>query len=139
MIPGMGNRSMSDEDRPNSRTREQTEFARELRRKTSKTERRLWLHLRSSQMGAPFRKQHPVDRYFPDFCCVPLKLIVEVDGHTHSIERDSVRDHRLNKLGFDVLRFSVQEIDENLEGVVSTIYGEVQLRLQALEAADRKL
>ena len=129
---------MSDEEWPNARTPEQTAFARELRRKTSKTERRLWPHLRASQMGAPFRKQHPIDCYFADFCCVPLKLVVEVDGHTHSIERDSVRDHRLNKLGFDVLRFSVQEIDENLEGVVSTIYGEVQLRLQALEAADRK-
>jgi len=129
---------MSDEDRQNSRTREQTEFARQLRRNTSKTERRLWLHLRASQMGAPFRKQHPVERCFPDFCCVPLKLIVEVDGHTHTVERDSVRDRRLNDLGFDVVRFSVQEIDENLEGVVSTIYDEVQLRLQALEAADKK-
>ena len=40
----------------------------------------------------------------------------------------------MNQLGFDILRFSVQDIDENLEGVVSTIHGEVQLRLQRLEA-----
>jgi len=129
---------MSDDDWPNSRTREETAFARELRRNVSRTERRLWPRLRSSQMGAPFRKQHPVGGYFPDYCCVPLKLIVEIDGHTHSAERDSIRDHRLGELGFDVLHFSVQEIDENLEGVISTIYGEVQVRLLAQEAAGKE-
>ena len=88
-------------------------------------------------MGAPFRKQHPIDRYFADYCCVPLNLVVEVDGDTHSLERDSNRDHRMRQHGFEVLRFSVQEIDENLEGVVSTIHGKVQLRLLAQEATGK--
>jgi len=125
---------MPDKESYFSHTREQTSFARRLRRNVSKTERRLWAHLRSGKMGAPFRRQHPIDRYFADYCCVPLKLVIEVDGHLHSAERDSIRDHRMNQLGFDILRFSVQGIDENLEGVVSTIHGEVQLRLQRLEA-----
>ena len=124
---------MSDEEWPNARTPEQTTFARELRRKTSKTERRLWPHLRASQLGAPFRKQHPIAGYFADFCCVPLKLVVEVDGQTHDAARDSVRDHRMQTLGFDILRFSVQELDENLEGVISTIHRDVELRLLARE------
>ncbi len=129
--------TMSDEDRPNSRTREETEFARKLRRETSKTERRLWPHLRASQMGAPFRKQHPIRGRFADYCCVPLNLVVEVDGHTHGAARDAIRDQRMQALGFDVLRFSVQEIDENLEGVISTIHDAVQLRLLARETSGK--
>jgi very-short-patch-repair endonuclease len=116
------------------RTREETAFARGLRRDASKTERRLWPHLRSSSLGAPFRRQHPIGRDFVDYCCVPLGLIVEVDGPTHDVARDSLRDARLATHGYDVLRFSVQEMDENLEGVVSTIYDAVQLRLMAKSA-----
>ena len=73
---------MPDNQKPFAHTREQTGFARKLRRMVSRTERRLWPHLRANQMGAPFRRQHPIDRYFADYCCVPLKLVVEVDGHT---------------------------------------------------------
>ncbi len=72
--------------------------------------------------------------YIADFACVAAKLIIEVDGHTHSVERDSIRDHRMNQLGFDILRFSVQEMDENFEGVINTIHAAVQLRLDRLEA-----
>ena len=116
--------------RPFSRTRDETDKARELRREASKTERRLWPHLRSGKIGAPFRRQYPIGSYFADYCCVPLGLVVEVDGPLHSATRDAARDEQVKQLGFDTIRFSVQEIDENLEGVVSTIYGEVQLRLR---------
>ena len=67
-------------------------------------------------MGAPFRRQHPIDRYFADYCCVPLKLVIEIDGHTHSVAHDFARDHRLAELGFDVLRFSVQEEEGSGDG-----------------------
>lgn len=125
---------MPENRRPFTHTPEKARFARKLRRAVSKTERRLWPHLRANQLGAPFRRQHPIDRYFADYCCVPLKLVIEIDGHTHSAERDAKRDQTLGLLGFDVLHFSVQEIDENLEGVVSTIHGEIQRRLERLEA-----
>jgi very-short-patch-repair endonuclease len=69
--------------------------------------------------------------YFADYACVPLKPVVEVDGPAHDTNRDSIRDHRIERKGYDVLRFSVQEIDENLDGVVSTIYDVVQLKLMA--------
>jgi very-short-patch-repair endonuclease len=130
---------MSDEDDETrfSHTREKTEFARKLRRNVSDTERKLWPYLRSGQLGAPFRRQHWIAGHFADYCCVPLMLVIEIDGPTHDRARDFARDFRMSKLGFDVLRFSVQEIDENLEGVVSTIYDAVQLRLQEREASKR--
>lgn len=57
---------------------------------------------------------------------MPLKLAVEVDGPTHSAERDSIRDSHLENLGVTILHFSHQEIDENLEGVVNTIHQTVR-------------
>lgn len=112
-----------------SRTPEQTEIARRLRREASKTERKIWPHLQAARMGASFRRQYSVDKYFADYCCRSLRLVIEVDGPTHRAARDAVRDARIGRCGFDVVRFSVQEIDENLQGVIDTIYGEVQLRL----------
>jgi very-short-patch-repair endonuclease len=80
-------------------------------------------------MGAPFRRQYKADGGHADYCCLPLKLMIEVDGPTHDAGEDSVRDAQMARDGFDVLRFSVQEIDQNLEGVIATIYDAVQLRL----------
>jgi very-short-patch-repair endonuclease len=48
--------------------------------------------------------------YTVDFCCVALKLIVEVDGEHHftnegmTRDRDRVRDRYLTELGYQVLR-----------------------------------
>ena len=111
------------------RSREQTLIARKLRREVSKTEKRLWPHLRDGQMGASFRRQHVIGDDFVDYCCVTLKLVIEVDGPLHDPVRDAVRDARLARRGYDVLRFGVQEIDTNLQGVVSTIYDAVRMRL----------
>jgi very-short-patch-repair endonuclease len=109
------------------RSRAQTKRARELRRDVSKTENRLWPYLWRSAAGAPFRRQHPVGPFFPDYYCAPLKLVVEVDGPLHDAERDSRRDAWMRTRGITVLRFSVQEIEDNLEGVVSTIRDQVWL------------
>ena len=108
------------------RTKRQTLLARELRRDVSRTERRLWPHLRNSALGAPFRRQHPVGSYFPDYYCVPLKLAVEVDGPQHDPAEDSERDAILMNHGVTLLRFSVQDIDENLEGVINTIHQTIE-------------
>ena len=104
-----------------SRTREKTSFARELRRRVTKSEARLWLFLRASALGVPFRRQHPVGPYFADYCCVPLKLIVEVDGDGHDAARDARRDAFMEAEGFTVLRFSANEVTESIDGVVLRI------------------
>jgi very-short-patch-repair endonuclease len=127
-------RNAGDRRKPKpGRTREETKFAQHLRRTVSRTEDKLWLHLRGEQMGAPFRRQHVVDHAFPDYCCVPLRLIVEVDGPQHDLNRDARRDARMNRHGYDVIRFGVQQIDQDLQGVVDTIYDAVQLRLMERE------
>lgn len=56
-------------------------LARKLRSKMTKAEACLWKYgLRASKQGVPFRRQRPIDQYIADFVCLPLKLIIEVDG-----------------------------------------------------------
>jgi very-short-patch-repair endonuclease len=67
---------------------------RRLRRTPTDAERRLWSRLRARQVaGARFRRQEPIGPYVVDFCSLPYKLIVEVDGgqHAEQIAEDAQR------------------------------------------------
>jgi very-short-patch-repair endonuclease len=73
-----------------------------------------------------FRRQHPIDRYFVDFVCIDGKLIVEVDGATHStaaeLSNDTERTRVLESFGFQIIRVTNTDIYENLEGVQEVIF-----------------
>lgn len=111
-----------------SRTKEKTAFARHLRRSVTKSEARLWLFLRASALGVPFRRQHPIGPYFADYCCVTLKLVVEVDGEGHDAARDARRDAFMEGEGFTVLRFGANEVMEGIDGVVLRIRDAIRER-----------
>jgi very-short-patch-repair endonuclease len=98
------------------------ELAREMRKSMPKVEWRLWGRSRSRQLGARFRRQHPIGPYFADFACLRARLVIEVDGPTHLEEYDLHRDAWLQARGWRVLHVSVQEIDETLDDVVHSIY-----------------
>ncbi len=67
--------------------------ARKLRAKQTSAEAVLWKALRNRQLARwKFRRQHPVDRYIVDFVTIDGKLIVEIDGATHSTMADLARD-----------------------------------------------
>jgi very-short-patch-repair endonuclease len=85
------------------------EHARRLRRNRTSAERRLWRELRQlKQVGCKFRQQVPIDHFIVDFAGLSKRLIVEVDGGTHSTDRETARDARreryLQQQGFRVLR-----------------------------------
>ncbi len=65
----------------------------------------------------------PVGPYFCDFLCRDLKLVVELDGNSHDlrISHDRARDAFLVAEGYKVLRFSNEDVRDNLEGVVQQI------------------
>ena len=88
----------------------------------STVEWRLWGRLRSRQLGARFRRQHPIGPYFADFACLRARLLIEVDGPTHLEEYDLHRDAWLQSRGWRVMHVSVQDIDETLDDVVHAIY-----------------
>jgi very-short-patch-repair endonuclease len=75
--------------------------------------------------GFHVRRQAPVGPYVVDFVCFARKLVIEADGGQHNaasgIARDGRRDAFLKAEGFRVLRFWNNDIDDNLDGVMSAI------------------
>jgi very-short-patch-repair endonuclease len=101
------------------------EYARENRNNMTLGEKALWLSLRHKFLGYRFYRQYIIADYIVDFLCHEGGVIIEVDGGYHSeprqAEDDELRTQRLEQLGFHVLRFSNEEILENIEDVEDKI------------------
>ena len=96
-------------------------------------EAKIWRVLRNRALnGWKFRRQHPIDRFIVDFACVEAKLIVEVDGATHSTEAETAWDADRTRLieacGFALLRITNADIHENRDGVCETILAALERR-----------
>jgi very-short-patch-repair endonuclease len=99
------------------------EKSRDLKKSLTDAEIKLWANLRQANLGASFRRQHPVPPYIADFACPEKNLIVELDGGQHSEqhEYDLKRTAYLNEQGYGVLRFWNNEVLGNIDGVLETI------------------
>jgi leucyl-tRNA synthetase len=100
------------------------ESARRMRREPTLAESRLWRHLRLRQIrDRKFRRQHILMRLIVDFYCPSAKLVIEVDGpiHQSQVVQDSERDKILADLGFNVLRFANDQVENDLRNVLSQI------------------
>ena len=102
------------------------ENARELRRRETEAEQKLWALLRNRQLkGKKFRRQHALDKYVVDFYCNESKLAIELDGNFHKEtdvkKYDSSRTASLNEIGITVLRFWNEEIINDSEKVLQKI------------------
>ena len=98
--------------------------AKELRRNMTEAEKLLWSKIRRDQIdGLPFRKQVPVGDYIPDFACLAIKLVIEVDGGQHDARKaeDDARTAVLEAQGYQVLRFWNNEVFGNIDGVLQVI------------------
>lgn len=101
-------------------------IARNLRKDSTEAEKILWQKLRNKQLeGFKFRRQQIIGRYIVDFVNFERKLVIELDGSRHAVEKekDWKRDHWLQTQGFEVLRYWNNEIFENLEGVSRSYQG----------------
>ncbi len=95
----------------------------------TEAEKLLWSKIRRDQIdGLPFRKQVPIGHYIPDFACLPIKLVIEVDGGQHDArkEQDDARTAVLEAQGYRVLRFWNNEVLGNIEGVLQVIVATVR-------------
>ncbi len=83
----------------------------------------LWSRLRSKQLGYKFRRQHSFGNYIADFYCREKSLVVEIDGSQHIDQEryDAKRTQFLEELKLQVLRFGNNEINTNIEGVMTRI------------------
>ncbi len=102
------------------------DFKEKNKNNPTKAETILWDSLRGKRLeGYKFRRQHIISKYIADFVCLSKHLIIEVDGGIHqlpeNIESDNERTAQLNKIGFEVIRFSNESIFNNLEQVLTQI------------------
>lgn len=106
---------------------EMHERAKKLRREMTPEEKILWKHLRTNKLnGLHFRRQQTIHGYFADFYCHQHELIVEVDGEIHERQKeyDADREADLMALGFRIIRFTNEEVNNNLKSVLQKIVNE---------------
>lgn len=101
-------------------------YSRENRKLFTEAEGVLWEALRDRSLhGYKFRRQHPISDFIADFYCHECKLIVELDGEYHNDieqrEYDEGRTFELNELKIKVVRFTNQEVLEDIDFVLSEI------------------
>ena len=101
------------------------EKAKEMRNNPTQAESVLWEYLVGGRLGEHFRRQHPVAGYIPDFVCLKKRLIIEIDGGYHfegeQPEKDEERTAWLESEGFEVLRFTNEEVLFDIDAVLETI------------------
>ena len=102
------------------------EFARNLRMNETEAEKLLWAYISKKKVnGLRFRRQHPVLYFIADFFCPKAKLIIEVDGGVHKLpsqyEYDKNRDKELAAYGLKVIRFTNDEVFNDIDMVIEKI------------------
>ena len=65
-------------------------------------------------------RQKPIRSYIVDFYCSRLKLVIEIDGSTHTDKQaeDEIRQKHLELLGLNVIRIQDIDVKTNLVGVM---------------------
>ncbi len=108
------------------------ERCRALRRRATPAEQQIWERVRDRKfMGLKFYRQYPFffgvsDRdtfAIADFYCDEKKLVVEIDGKVHEDQRDkdAARTEIINCFGVDVIRFSNEEVEQDLDEVMGRL------------------
>jgi very-short-patch-repair endonuclease len=108
--------------------------ARRSRRDPPAAEARVWTLLRDRRFRAfKVRRQHAIGPYVVDFCCVALRLVIEVDGPSHTLEEqaafDAKRTASLESWGWRVARIDNAQAlasTESLGGKLDAIFCEAQ-------------
>ena len=91
----------------------------------TEAEKELWNRIKERATGVCWRRQHIIGDYIVDFACLKSKLIIEVDGGYHFTPQqqaeDEMRTAYLQRMGFQVIRFTNEEVFLNIENVLNEI------------------
>jgi very-short-patch-repair endonuclease len=110
-----------------------TQFCRQLRNNQTPAEKTLWEVIRKRHIGGEkFLRQFPIfiiqglnkkTYYIADFYCAKYKLVIEVDGPIHLLKKeyDDNRDLVMKEWGFDILRFTNDEVFDDLDTVIQKL------------------
>ncbi|MBD0350931.1 MAG: endonuclease domain-containing protein [Flavisolibacter sp.] len=108
------------------------QYAELLRKNMTPAEKMLWDRFYKNQLGVRIRRQHPIGKYIADFYCHEAKLIIEIDGDIHLIkenkEYDIGRKVCLNEFGIEIIRFTNDEVMNNVEEVIQKIKSKIEQR-----------
>jgi len=94
-----------------------------LKDNPTEAEKLLWKFLRNKKTGHKIRRQHIINNFIVDFVCLRKKTIIEIDGKIHLKQKecDDLRTYRLNELGYEVIRFTNEDVFNNPELVTIEI------------------
>ena len=95
-----------------------------LRKELTPAEKKLWAYLRGDKLnGVNFRRQHAIGNFIPDFVSIKRRLIIELDGsqHLEQAEYDIERSKYFESLGYKVVRFWNNQVENDINGVIRVI------------------
>ncbi len=108
----------------NQRDKQLKQYSRDLRKTMTLEERCLWYQFLASHQYR-FKRQTVIEDYILDFYCPKLHLAIELDGsqhfHTEQYAYDLKRTKLLRKKNIQILRFTNQQIQNNLQAVCNEI------------------
>ncbi len=105
-------------------------LAKQLRQSMTMAEKVVWQELRSRFLSEfKFRRQHPIREFIVDFICGEKGLVIEIDGGIHQgLEvkaRDENRTAELERMGLKVIRFTNDEVLNDIKTVKQKIKAEL--------------
>ncbi len=80
--------------------------------------------------GVPMIPQYPVEKYILDFAIIKgeRRLNIEIDGERYHrnwdgelCRRDQIRNQRLIEIGWDVMRFWVYQVRDDMDGCITRV------------------
>lgn len=97
--------------------------AREMRRNMTPAEKAFKERVKGKQLGVQVRTQHVIRGYIADFYIPLWRLIIEIDGGYHSTRaaKDKERDANLARLGFTTVRFTNEQVLNDIERVLKHV------------------
>ena len=106
-----------------------TALAQENRKNPTAAETKMWfqvLRMRHFE-NYKFIRQKPIGNYIVYFYCADLRLAIEIDGDNHAVavEYDAARTSALAIQGISVIRYTNDEILNNLTGVYDDMVSRV--------------
>jgi len=108
------------------------EALKELRLNLSKAEGILWNEIKNKKGAAKFRKKYTIGAFMVDYVCLAKNTIVEFSGK----EDEAARTGFFHKEGFNVIRFTNEEVVQNVVKVVSEINFALQFP-KVIESAEK--
>src|SRR6186997_223218 len=100
-------------------------YSRANRKNQTEAEDAIWQRIRNSKLGVKVRRQHAIEGYIVDFALLQANLVIEIDGKYHDESEqklfDEIRTKCLSSVGLSLLRFTNDEVLNDIESVINKI------------------